>query len=160
MLKTFLVSSACCHALLPLGVRPMMTVREIFLKIVFDSPEFNRSKEDELISSTLHNRRLNILLVQHRSKFFPQQVLFLWANRQVLVFVVLLWPLIALQNHVHSILTHILRTALLRFPVRCRLGPYCSSSLQFIQAMRNSDPRVRIVLIHRHDSDSHSIFTL
>ena len=48
---------------------------------VFDSPEFNRSvvleegfhdEEDELISSTLHNLRANVLLVQHRSKFFHQ----------------------------------------------------------------------------------------
>ena len=36
-----------------------------FLDAVF------HDEEDELISSTLHNWRLNILLVQHRSKFFP-----------------------------------------------------------------------------------------
>ena len=29
---------------------------------------------------------------------------------------------------------------------------------QLIQAMRNSDPRVRIVFIYRFNSDSHSIF--
>ena len=39
----FLFSSSFCHAALPLVVRPMMTIQEIFLKIVFDSPEFNRS---------------------------------------------------------------------------------------------------------------------
>ena len=42
---------------------------------------------------------------------------------QDLVFVVLLWSLIGLRNHPHSVLTHILRTALLRFPARC-----CSNS--------------------------------
>ena len=31
-----------------------------------------RDEEDESISSTLHDRRLTILLVQHKSKFFPQ----------------------------------------------------------------------------------------
>ena len=31
---------------------------------------------------------------------------------------------------------------------------------QLIQAMRNSDPRVRIVFVYRFHSDSHSIFTL
>ena len=60
-------------------------------------------EEDESISSTLHNRRLNILLVQHQSKFFPQKDEFLWMSWQNLVFVVLLWPLIGLQSHLHSI---------------------------------------------------------
>ena len=38
---------------------------------------------------------------------------------QDLVIVVLLWPLIGSQKHLHSILTHILRTAYQRFPARC-----------------------------------------
>ena len=63
---------------------------------------------------------------------------------------VLLWPLIAMQNHLHSISTHILRAALLRFPAHC-----CSNS-----AMRNSDPGVRIVFVHGHDSDLNSIFAV
>ena len=42
-LVSFLVSSSSCHGFLPLVVRPMMTIQEMFLKIVFDSPEFNRS---------------------------------------------------------------------------------------------------------------------
>ena len=46
-----------------------------------------------------------------------------WQN---CVFVVLLWPLIGLQNHLHSISTHILRTSQ-RFPARCRRPPCCSS---------------------------------
>ena len=37
-----------------------------FLDVVF------HDEEDELISSTLHNRRLNILLVQHQSKILSQ----------------------------------------------------------------------------------------
>ena len=43
VLVSLLVSSSSCHAFLPLFVRPMMTIQEVFLKIVFDSPEFNRS---------------------------------------------------------------------------------------------------------------------
>ena len=128
----FLVSSSSCHAFLPLFVRPMMTIQEMFLKIVFDSPEFNRSiivssntsMTKKLASSTLENRRANIFLVQHQLKFSRQYVQFLWMSWQNLVFfVVLLWPLIGLPSHLHSILTHILRTAFLRFPARC-----CSSS--------------------------------
>ena len=65
----------------------------------------------------------NTFLAQYQSKFFHQYVQFLWKSWQILVFVVSLWPLIGLQNHSHSILTHILRTALLRFPARC-----CSNS--------------------------------
>ena len=61
------------------------------------------------ISSIVHNRRANIPLVQHRSTFFSQQELFLGKSRQVLFFVVLLWPLIGMQNPSHPISTHILR---------------------------------------------------
>ena len=43
---------------------------------------------------------------------------------------------IALQNHLHSVLTYILRTASQRFPALCRLGVRD----QLVQAMRNSDP--------------------
>ena len=39
----FLFPSSSCHAFLPLVVRPMMTIQEMFLKIVFVSPEFNCS---------------------------------------------------------------------------------------------------------------------
>ena len=41
--------------------------------------------------------------------------------------VVLLWPLIGLQKHVHSIFTRSLRTAFLSFPARCRFAPCYSS---------------------------------
>ena len=43
MLVSFLVSSSSCNAFQPLVVRPMMTMLEMFLKIVFNSPEFNRA---------------------------------------------------------------------------------------------------------------------
>ena len=62
-----------------------------------------------------------------------------WKN---LIFVVLLWLLIGMQNHLHSILTHILRTAFLRFPVR-----RYSKSWPTCWAMRISDPRVMIVFV-------------
>ena len=65
-----------------------------------------------------------------------------------------------LQNHLHSFLTRSLRTAFLRFPARCRLGLVVQVCDPLIKAMRNSDPRVRIVLVHRLNSDFHSIFTL
>ena len=93
------------------------------------------------------------------SEYFPGstsvQILFttgivLGKRRQVLVFVVLLWPLIGMQNPSHPISTHTLRAELLEFPAHCKL--VCS--------MRNSDPGVRIVSVHRHNSDLNSVHTV
>ena len=58
---------------------------------------------------------------------------FLGKTRQVLVFVVLLWPLIGLRNHSHSISTQILRTASLKFPAHC-----CSNSWQICLSSRRT----------------------
>ena len=71
-----------CHAALPLLIRPMMTIQEMFLKIIFilqnsiaPSSSHRRlsfhDEEDWSVSLTLHNRRLSILMFQHRSKIFP-----------------------------------------------------------------------------------------
>ena len=67
---------------------------------------------------------------------------------QVLFFVVLLWPLIGMQHLSHPIVTHILRAELLEFLAN------------FVRAMRDSDLGVRIVCVHGHNSDFHSIFTV
>ena len=81
-----------------------------------------------------------------------------WAGR--ISFWVLPWPLIGLQSHLHSFLTHILRTAFLRFPAGCHLGPCCSSSWPICSSHENSDPWVRNVFLHRLNSEFHSGFTL
>ena len=52
---SYLVSSSSCHAFLPLFVRPMMTMQEICLMIVFDSPEFSRSIVFSMWSSMTKN---------------------------------------------------------------------------------------------------------
>ena len=55
----------------------------MFLKIFLNSPDFEllhllldahvvNDEEDALLSSILHNRRKNISLVQHQSKFSSQ----------------------------------------------------------------------------------------
>ena len=92
------------------------------LEVVYHDEEWS-------VASTLDKRWANNLLVQYQSKFFPQQVQFLWTSWQKYVLVVLLWPLIGLQNHLHSILTHSLRTAFLRFPAHCRLVHCCPIKL-------------------------------
>ena len=63
-----------------------------------------------------------ISLVQYRSNSFFQWELFLMKSQQVLFFVVLLLPLIDLQNLLHSVLTHILRADLREFRSRCCLN--------------------------------------
>ena len=61
--------------LLPLVVRPMMTIHKMILKIIFYSPELDyHDEEDWSVSSTLNNRRANILVVQYQSKFSHQKV--------------------------------------------------------------------------------------
>ena len=55
-------------------------------------------EEDELLSSIPRTRRENVSLVQYRSNsFFPWER-FLVKSQQVLFFVVLLLPLIGMQN--------------------------------------------------------------
>ena len=47
--------------------------------------------------------------------------------------------------------------------VSCSLSSYSLVDQvcdQLVQSMRNSDPRVRIVFVHRFNSNFHSIFTL
>ena len=135
ILKYFLFSSSSCRASLPLFVRPMMTVQEMFLKIILYFSRIQslyhrlevgfHDEEDGSISATLDNLIAIVFLVRHQTKFSPWYVWFLWMNWQNIVFVIFLLPLIRLQHHPHSILTHILRTAFLRFPARC-----CSSKFE------------------------------
>ena len=92
----------------------------------------------------------NISLFQYRSNSFFQRERFLVKNRQVLFSVVLLWPLIGMQNPSHPILTHILRADLREFLFH---------SHRLIWSMKNSDPRVTIVCAQRHNSDIISMLT-
>ena len=82
-------------------------------------------EENMLLSSIPRIRRENISLVQYRSNSFSQWGLFLVKSRQVLFFVVLLMPVIGMQNLLHSVLTHILRADLREFLFQC-----CSNSSQ------------------------------
>ena len=154
VLESFLFSSSSRQTCFPLAIRPMRRMQEMFLKIFLNSPELNCShllldafvvndEEDTPLSSILHDRRKNISLVQHQSKF--QLDLFLVKSQQVLVFVVLLWPWIGMQNISHPILTHIL--------FELNFGNFCLIVVQIhhklIWSMRNSDPGVSIVSIQR-----------
>ena len=81
-----------CHAFLPLSIRPTRAMRDIFLKIFFNSPEINSSIifSMYLFSITKKNQFLRYIivgewifsLVQHRSKFFSNKYSFCgWAGR-------------------------------------------------------------------------------
>ena len=52
------------------------------------------------------------------------------------------------------------RTVFLKFPARCRLGPCCSSLWSTYSTHEISDPWVRIVFVHRPNSDLNSTFTM
>ena len=92
--------------------------RNELLHLLLDALVVN-DEEDLLHSSIRHNRRKNISLVQCQSNSFSQWELFMEKSRQVLFFVVLLWPLIGMQNLLHSGLTHILRADRLEFMFHC-----------------------------------------
>ena len=72
-------------------------------------------EEDELLSSIPRTRRKNVSLVQYRSNSFSPWERFLVKSQQVLFFVVLLLPLIGMQNLSHPVVTHILRAVLQDF---------------------------------------------
>ena len=143
-------SSTCCQTCFPSIVRPMNRLCEWILKIFFDSPKMNPSiffsmyfsvsdEEDQLLSSIPRTLRENVSLVQHRSNsFFPWER-FLVKSQQVLFFVVLLLPLIGMQNLSHPFVTHVLRAVIQEFLCRC-----CSNPSQTCQN-RKSNPRVSIV---------------
>ena len=67
------------------------------LRLLLDAPVVN-DQEDKLLSSIPRIRRENISLVQYRFKSFFQWERLLVKSQQVLFFVVLLLPLIGLQN--------------------------------------------------------------
>ena len=122
-------SSSCCQACFPTIVRPIRNLWKLTLKIFFDSPEMNRS-----IFFSMH-----LLWMTKKKRYFLRYLIiggriFPWFNVnrlpssngdwswwrfQVLFFVVLLSPLIDMQNLLHSVLTHILRADLLEFLFHC-----------------------------------------
>ena len=120
----------------------------------------DHDEEEYSVVLTLGNRLANNLLAQHQSTFFSRWVKFLWMGWQEYISVVLLQPLIGSQKHVHSISTQILQTSSQRFLLVVVVIFVAQVRDQLIQAMRNSDPRVRIVFVYRIKSNLHSIFTL
>ena len=93
-------------------------------------------EEDWSVSSTLDNWKENISVFQYQSKFCPQQEKFSWMSWPKYVFVVLLWPLIDLQNHLHSIFNAYSSNCISE--VSCSLS---SSSLSIKSVTNSSKPR-------------------
>ena len=149
----FVVSSSTCHAFHPLVVRPVVTMLDMFLKIVFNSPEFNRSIIFSMYLFSMTRKMIQFLRCVKIGGWkiywfnigptsFPNGYCFWWKNRQVLVIVVLLWHVFGMQNHSYSISTHILWAELLEFLSHC-----CSIRDHFVRAMRDSDQGVRNVFV-------------
>ena len=113
ILKYFLVSSAFCLCTRPLFIRPMLRSFKIVPKMIFNlensiTPSSSRSRlpwrRRVLSCFDTGWSMTNNLVVQYRSKFFPQWVQFLWMNWQKYVFAFLFLPLIGSQKQIHSFL--------------------------------------------------------
>ena len=169
-LKSFLASSSSCHAAPPLYIRPMMSEYKMILKMIFYSPENNRS----IIFSgkTSMTKKMNQFLWHWKigtriilwfnicpSSFPNRYSSWGWAGRKTsLWFCFGLWSAckskyIRFQRKVFELhFWSFLLVVVLLLVVQVRD--------QLTQAMRNSDTRVRMVLVQRLKSDSHSIFIL
>ena len=170
ILKSFLVSSSSCHAALPLFIRPMLRIHNMVLKIIFFISRIQslhhllevdyHDEEDWSVSSTLKSRERIFWSFNISPSSFPDRYSFCgWAGRGAsLWFYFGLWSArkskcIRLQRKLfEQNFRGFLLVVVVLLVVQIRD--------QLIQAMRNSDPRVRIVFVHRLNSDFHSIFTL
>ena len=116
----------------------------------------DHDEEEYSVVLTLGKRLAKNLLAQHQSTFFLRWIKFLWMSWQEYVLVVLLQPLIGSPKQVHSFSTQnggfLLVVVVLLVVAQVRD--------QLIQAMRNSDPQVRIVFVFRFNSNFHSIIYL
>ena len=104
---------------------------------------------------TSYAERENVSVVQYQSKSFCLSERFQMKSQQVLFFVVLLLPLIDMQNLSHPVVTHVLRADLQE--LLCR---YYSNPSQIYLIHENSNPGVSIVSVQRPNSNLHSIFTM
>ena len=115
---------SCCLRLLPFCSSTFhQTIVEIAQNRPEEIPLFSRIQSLNLLLEVDDHDKEEYSVVT----FFIRWVKFLWMGWQEYVFVVLLWPLIGLQKHVHSISTQNCRTASRRFPALCRRPPCCSS---------------------------------
>ena len=132
ILKYFLVSSAFCLCTRPLFIRPMLRSFKIVPKMIFNlensiTPSSSRSRlpwrRRVLSCFDTGWSMTNNLVVQYRSKFFPQWVQFLWMNWQKYVFAFCFYLWSARKSKYIRFSKHNLRTAFPTFPARCRRAP-------------------------------------
>ena len=103
-------SSSCCQTSFPSIIRPMRNLWKLTLKIFFNSPEMNRfiffslyllrmtKKMDYFLRNFVCRERESDSLVQYQSTFLRSSEWCSMNSWQVLFFVVLLVPLIGMQN--------------------------------------------------------------
>ena len=168
-LKYFLVASASLHFALPHFIRPMLGVLKIVPKIIFQSPEFNRTiffsrlltmtKKSQSFCHWVSEIRLSSWLNVSPNSLTNRYSSCSWASRgRSSWFCFSLWSAwkskyIRFQCKFFRLrLRGLLLVVVVLFVAQIRD--------QLIQSMTNSDPRVRIVFVYRLNSDFHSIFTL
>ena len=158
-------SSCCCQAYLPTIIRPILRLWKLILKIVLNSPELNCSvifssyylRMSKKMDYFLRNlvRRENNFPVQYQSTFFRSSEWCSVNNQQVLSFVVLLLPLIWLQNPSHSVVTLILQVDLQDF-----LCCYCLNQSQIYLIHEKFWPRSGCCLRSETKFWFQSVFTM
>ena len=135
--ESFLVSSSSCHAALPLIIRPMLRIQSLHHLLEVESHD----EEDWSVSLTLKSQRVNILVVQYQSKFFPDGYSSCrWGNRSTS-----LWFCFGLRSARKSkyirFQRKVLELHLGGFLIVVVLLLVVQGCDQLDQAMRNPDPR-------------------
>ena len=149
-----------------LVVRPMRTVREMFLKIRFNSPELNRS-----IIFSMYLIAMTKKMNQFLRYFIIGERIFPWFNIGPRSFpnrngswgragrFSFLWFCFGLWS-----VCKILRIQFTRIFFELNFWNFLFIVVQIhhklVWSMRNSDPGVRINSVHRHNSDLNSVFTV
>ena len=159
ILKSFIVASASCHLPLPHIIKPILRVLESVLKI----------KSFSLQNSIL----IEVILCRRRVCSFCHWVslikLSTWFN--INRFLSKIGTVLKDEQVVEGLLGFAFaldrlanaNTSVFISEVSCSLSSYSlllKSVTNFFKPWENSDPRVRIVLVHRFNSDFHSMFTL
>ena len=161
-LISFLVSSSC-HAFLPLAIRPMRTICEIFLKMSFILQNWTAPSSSRCTSCAWRRRWINFFDVsKSESDHSRGSVQILFSIGTVLgeepVGPLLCGFALAFDRHAKSFAS----SSDANYSSWAS-GTSCSLLLQIhhklVWSMTNSDPGVRIVSVQRHNSDLNSVLT-
>ena len=155
-------SSSCSHACFPTIIRPTLRLWKMILKIVLNSPELNRSVFFSLycfrVSKKMDYFLRNLVRRERRISWFNINPLSFIHRNDVRWIINRFSPL----RFCFCLSSGCKNLQLWRLFFRQIFRTFCVVVVwinhKFIWSMRNSDPRMRIVLTQRPDSNFNSIF--